>query len=211
MPDDSKADTPPPEKPAVSPVSPGIIAPDSVMGAPLPPPYEIDLGAALEPPRAVAPAPPAGDIKNMGLNPQLAIVIQSLERWATANEKDEKLDQIKFWSLKIPAMLASFLSAFSSFKQLALATQVAAGVASICVLLDGFLQPGMLRNIHHRAFLELRELQHNLLDQWRIGLLEGENPKILAAKLIKSAMKERQRINAYLEKGETAVLGGGVQ
>jgi hypothetical protein len=129
--------------------------------------------------------------------------IQELEDWARANLKDSRADSFKFWSLKAPAIVVSACGGVFAYLNLKPVTIAAGAVASICVLLDGVIRAGTLRSVHLRAVHDLRNLQHEILFQWRVGSLRDEHPDKLAAEIVADAHKERKKIAAYLLAAET--------
>ncbi len=131
-----------------------------------------------------------------------------IEEWAQANWSDARKDSVRFWILKIPAILVSASSgvlAYYDFKGIAV---LAGAVGSFCVLLDGLNPGGALRNVHLRAVNELRILQNSMRARWDSGLLRGHNSSELAADIIDFSAKEKERINVYITSAETS-LGTG--
>src|SRR4051794_16687384 len=85
--------------------------------------------------------------------------ITELENWAEDNRREARHDAIKFWVLKIPAIVMSASAGiFTYFKWEAVAV-ISSAIVSICILIDGLSPRGLLRNAHHKAFLDLRKLQ----------------------------------------------------
>ncbi len=160
-----------------------------------------------------APAPLAAPASPLDLSPLpfpdtpvpdiLKRQLSELETWALANEKDAKRDATRFWVLKIPAILVSASSGVCAYLKWEIVSVIAAAVASLCILIDGFTRGGMLRNVHLRAVHDLRNLQHKLLAKWRIGFLKKEVADELAAEIIECAQIEREKIATYLKDAET--------
>jgi len=100
--------------------------------------------------------------------------LTALETWALANRHDSKWDAVKFWSLKIPAIVVSAGSGVSAYFKLDSLAVVAGAVASLCVLIDALNPGGALRNAHLRAFNELRILQERMKSE--IGMAGRSSP-----------------------------------
>src|SRR4051794_21830159 len=81
-----------------------------------------------------------------------------LESWAEGNRKDARRDTWAFWSLKIPAILASASTVVWSHFHLSSVSVICGAIASACVLIDGLHPSGMLRNTHLRAYHDIRIL-----------------------------------------------------
>jgi|ERR1700722_801124 hypothetical protein len=137
--------------------------------------------------------------------PALEKQLRSLEEWAQANRRDAQNDAMRFWALKVPAILVSAGSGVFAYFKLDGIAVVAGAIASLCVLMDGLNPGGALRNVHRRAFNELRQLQDSMASDWQVGELRGEAPNLLAAEIIESAAKEKDRINAYITTAETSL------
>lgn len=129
--------------------------------------------------------------------------LTEIEYWAVDNEKDARVDAIRFWVLKIPAIVVSASSGVFAHFDMPLITLIAGSVASLCVLVDGLNPGGMLRNVHLRVFHDLRNLQQDIGAQWRVGILDGKDKNKLAAEIIRGIQTERKRIADYLCDAET--------
>jgi len=142
----------------------------------------------------------------------------NLENWAEGNLRDARRDMIWFWSLKIPAVLASACAGLFAYLKWDLPALIIGAIGSLCVLVDGIYPRGMLRNVHLRAVHDLRNLQQEIMYQWIIkgfqwGLddTEMEKPAVkremekVAVKIIQDAQKEVRRIAAYIEGAETSL------
>lgn len=141
---------------------------------------------------------------------QLREEFKRIEVWAQANNADARRDALRFWSLKIPAILVSATTGVFAFYGLKNFVVLAGAVSSFCVLMDGLKPSGNLRNVHLRAVNDLRILQHNMLAQWDQGVLRGGvNPNLLAAEAIAMSAKEKQRINNYITQAETSLGTSG--
>lgn len=156
--------------------------------------------------RAPELASPAAVPQNV---PEMPIALSQefvrIEEWAQANWSDARKDAVRFWILKIPAILVSASSgvlAYYDFKGIAV---LAGAIGSFCVLLDGLNPGGALRNVHLRSVNELRILQNSMRARWDAGLLRGHNPSELAADIIDFSAKEKERINVYITSAETSL------
>lgn len=127
-----------------------------------------------------------------------------LEQWASANARDARHDTVRFWVFKLPAMLSSAASGLLSLEHLEVVATVLAAVATVCVLIDAVNPGGQLRNAHTRAVHDLRDLEHFVLNEWRIGRLKGREPGPLAAEILEEATERRERIALDLRTAETS-------
>jgi hypothetical protein len=127
-----------------------------------------------------------------------------LESWAQGNRRDAKWDTVKFWALKIPAIVVSAGSGVFAYFKPAVAV-VGGAIASLCVLIGALNPGGALRNAHLRAFNDLRILQDRMKSDWQIGYLRNEDREGLGAEIIEGAKKEKKRIGDDLTLAETAL------
>jgi hypothetical protein len=67
-----------------------------------------------------------------------------LEQWAQDNKRDARNDTWAFWSLKLPAILASTSAIIWVKFNVGTASVIAGAIASICVLIDGIHPRGTL-------------------------------------------------------------------
>lgn len=157
------------------------------------------VGAASPAPAAILQASASS------MPPALERQLRSLEEWAQANRRDAQHDAMRFWMLKVPAILVSAGSGVFAYFKLDGIAVVTGAIASLCVLMDGLNPGGALRNVHCRAFNELRQLQDSMSSDWQVGELRGEAPNLLAAEIIENAGREKNRINAYITTAETSL------
>jgi hypothetical protein len=159
-----------------------------------------------------APPPPVGpraqtlDSSLRGepeLPPVLEHVLSELERWAQDNRRDARHDSVRFWALKLPAILASAAAGVLGLLKLELVAAVAAAIATVCVLVDGVNPGGAVRNAHLRAVHDLRSLQQDMLSAWRMGNLRGADQTELAASLLDMADQGRHKVGNELRTAET--------
>jgi len=192
MPNGAPPRPPSPPK-AVAPSAPAAAAPS----VPLAP-------TAAAPSAPAAAAPPALPTATVPLPPDLRDFVVELEQWAAANAKDARRDALRFWSLKIPAVLSSASAGVLALWHLSGVAAALAAAASACVLIDAVNPGGQLRNAHLRAVHDLRDLEHHVVNEWRIGALKGKSGNHLAAEILESAQKARDKIAADLRVAETS-------
>lgn len=130
--------------------------------------------------------------------------LRELEAWANANKQDARRDAFFFWLLKVPAIFASASAGLCAYFNLTAVSVITGTLASICVLADGILPLGMLRNTHLRAVHDLRILTSRILADWRSrhGNTKDENA---AKKIIRDSVPEKERIANYIRDAETAL------
>jgi len=131
--------------------------------------------------------------------------LAELERWAEANRKDARNDTLAFWALKVPAIVASASAGIWAHFEWTTVSVISGAVASVCVIVDGILPRGMLRNTHLRAFHDLRILTSRMTAQLRSS--DGK-PEVIVRKIIRESEAERERIAAYIRDAETALKPG---
>ena len=85
----------------------------------------------------------------------------------------------------------------------------AGAISAACVLIDGLVRTGTLKNFHHQAYFELRTIADDLFDQWGVAALRGdEEHNAIASRLIEEARKRKAKVASYLAEAE-ASLGKG--
>jgi hypothetical protein len=162
-----------------------------------------------EPTPYAAPAPRATTLhedafESDEIPSQLQAFVAELEEWAILNDRDARMDTLRFWSLKIPTILSSALAGVLAVTHLNTIAAMLAAFASACVLIDAVNPGGQLRNAHLRAVHDLRGLQHRIMKNWRIGILRDKAGNCLAAEILESAQKIRDKITADLRAVETS-------
>jgi hypothetical protein len=146
-------------------------------------------------------AAPAPAVEPQQFRDQMAVI----KNWSEANGKDARTDLLKYWGLKLPAILVSGSSALLAHFKLDDIAVIAGAVAAVCVLIDGLNPRGALRNVHKRAFNEISTLHASMAAQWRSGVLRHQNEDTLAADIIDQSESERARISAYITAAESAL------
>jgi hypothetical protein len=130
--------------------------------------------------------------------------ISELEEWAKGNKRDAYYDALAFWSLKVPAMLSAASAGVWAHFELTTVSVIAGAIASLCVIIDGVHPRGMLRNIHLRAYHDLRNLTTKMVSAWRTRNRNAKEDTVVT-KIIKDSETERDRIAAYIRDAETAL------
>jgi hypothetical protein len=158
----------------------------------------------IQGPLAGEPLPAAGNAHPDAMPADLRDQLLELEQWARGNNADARWDTLAFWALKVPAIAASASAGVLAHFGLTTVSVVAGAVASLCVVVDGIHPRGMLRNVHLRAYHDIRILTNRMMAEWRSrnANAKGEN---IARRIIKDAGDERQRIAAYIRDAETAL------
>jgi hypothetical protein len=139
-----------------------------------------------------------------GMPPELREHLMELEEWALGNKSEARNDALAFWSFKIPAIGASAGAGILAHFQLTTISLIAGTIASIAVIIDGVQPRGMLRNMHFRAYHDLRYLASRMVSEWRSRDPDRAENEI-ARQIIRTAEKERQRIAEYIRDAESAL------
>jgi hypothetical protein len=168
----------------------------------------LPAAATSERPDDIMAALPPASIR-IPIPRELAEQIDGINQWAKANRREARWESVWFWALKVPVIVATagygLLAKNVSAEGIAWVGAISAG----CVLVDGLLRPGILRNFHHRAYFELRTLADDLFDQWDAAALLGdERHNVIASRLIEDARKRKAKVAAYLADAESS-LGKG--
>jgi hypothetical protein len=138
------------------------------------------------------------------LHPKLRAFVSELEEWATLNAQDVKNDTFRFWAFKLPAVLSSACAGVLAVTHFNTLAAVLAALASASILIDAVNPGGQLRNAHLRAVHDLRSLQHRIVTDWRIGIIENKSAASLAAEILRSAEEARAKVEADLRAAETS-------
>ena len=138
---------------------------------------------------------------------ELAEHLNRIIQWGEANRAEARREEILFWALKIPVIIATAGYGLMISKDWKTALAVCGALASACALIEGFYRPGALRNFHHKAHFDLADLADDLVTKWQIGVLNGEKDlNAFAARLIEESRTRKGKISAYLADAE-ATLG----
>ena len=136
-----------------------------------------------------------------------------IEHWAVDNQRDARIDLVRFWAFKLPAILGATATSALEASGLGRAVLYVGVISAICVAVDAIFPGGRLYNVHIRAFNELRLLGTMFATEWdRIRLevpdASSQARANAAVRLLERIQKERQRIGNYIADGE-AILGRG--
>jgi hypothetical protein len=133
------------------------------------------------------------------LNEQIA----DLECWVRANLRSERRAVLRFWLLRVPAVLCALVA----LAAVALGVpQVLAGLAAAVALLiavDAAFPGGSLRSPLRRALYELRQLQNTAKIRWdrvRLAHPDPASPKRVAyaLALLDLIGTKRENVSKYL-------------
>jgi len=133
----------------------------------------------------------------LSLPAELEEQILSLEQWAIANRDEAKIDERRFWQLKVLAIVFSSSAGLIAHYASPLWAEVAGVAAAIVVAIDGLRPRGVLRDTRYRAYSDLRNLQQVIRSEWRTRPLEEADAAAIR-RIIRKAEPERVRINNYL-------------
>jgi hypothetical protein len=131
-----------------------------------------------------------------------------LEEWTVENLQLARRDAIRFWALKLPAIVSSASVAAleaSGYGQVVIVLGV---VTALCIAIDGLFPGGQLHNIHKRAACETRRLQQDTIIRWRRAQLDSDSSQSLAKvgqAVLTSIQKERTRIDKYVTDAESSL------
>lgn len=171
------------------------------------PPLSVDIGdAAFD-----GPAPPTSGVAPLEMPTILKQICQDFKTWAETNHEDEKRDRVKFWALRIPAILVTSAASFLAVFRVEFVDALFAFVGAVCIALDSIIKPGKLRSVHWQAVCDLRQIQHEIRFAWNQRYLTmGEKPSReelnnLTAEIIEFARREHTRVHEYLATAEVAI------
>lgn len=156
----------------------------------------------FNPPLSAAASP---NSSGSDIHPDLAAYCAEIEAWAISNRNDSRWDALRYFALKAPAVASSGLAAVFAAQHWTTWAAWLAAAASVCTLADALNPSGQLRNAHLRAFHQLRELESRIVNDWRIGKLSGKDHDAVAATVLGSAQKERDKISRDLQAAETSL------
>jgi len=135
--------------------------------------------------------------------------IADLERWASANERRERGESIRFWILKGTACLAAVFAAIAGPLGFVRVSTVLAGVAALFIAIDSAWPGSSLRNPYRRAVYDLRALQNTIKLRWDKVRLAYPNPTgarrvANALALLDAIQTKREDIGRYLGSAEAS-------
>jgi hypothetical protein len=135
--------------------------------------------------------------------------IADLERWAQANEKQERSERARFWVLRGTAFVSAVLAAIAGPLGVAQAPMVLGGVAALFIAVDAAWPGASLRQPHRRAVYDLRALQNTIKLRWDKVRLAYPNPTgqkrvANALALLDAIQVKREDIGRYLGSAEAS-------
>lgn len=145
-----------------------------------------------------------GDDDKTAMPEALRRILDGTLAWAEDNCRDARRDRLKFWILKVPAILIAASGSVLTYFNLEQAMVFTGALASVIVAFDGILRPGANRDVHYLAYLELRELHNFVASEWARLTLRDEATNEAAASLIEKIQKETTRISGNLKSVEVS-------
>lgn len=174
----------------------------NISGVPSPPAAAAPMGAALATGRAFLSVPEGQQIL-AEMPAELRFHLSQLDHWAKDNQKEANNDKRNFWALKWPAILISSIAGISAALHFPTVVPVIIGaIGSVCVALDGILQPGASHKIHLRAVYDIRELENDIATQW-LAASPRRRTESLGRRLTTRSKKTVEKITAYLRDADT--------
>ncbi len=144
--------------------------------------------------------------QSVNLNDVVQEQLDILETWTKDNLRAARRDALRFWALKIPAILSSVSVAALEAFGFGPAVIVLGAVTALCVAIDGMFPGGRLFNVHKRAGNELRRLQHDVVLKWRQAQLGSKKFLTAAVKaILEHVQEERGRIDKYVTDAESSL------
>lgn len=186
----NRASTPPPASPP-----PSRSDDDAAEAAAPPPPSTTPDGGTSDPDQSLVPMPEI-----------LSRQVNDIETWAVSNNRDASRESLRFWALKVPAIVGAATAGVTGFLGWEIVCLVIGGLASACVLIDSLNPAAKLRNAHLAAVHDLRQLEQDMTETWNVNawrLTTREERLELASKIIQDAQPELDRIGNALELAET--------
>jgi hypothetical protein len=164
-----------------------------------------DFRPPPEGPDADVQFPPGAFSPDDAIDQQIA----DLERWATANERRERIESTRFWILRGTAFVSAVLGAIGAALGYDRAGSVFAGVAALFVAIDGAWPGSSQRNPYRRAVYDLRALQNSVKLKWDKVRLAYPNPTgtrrvANALALLDAIQSKREDIGRYLGSAEAS-------
>jgi hypothetical protein len=128
-----------------------------------------------------------------------------IQRWAEGNEREAKRDLLRFWILKLPAILVTAAAALFAYFHVDVASIVASSIAALCIMVDAVRPAGMMYKAHRRAANEIYKLHADMASKFRVGNLANRDLSALAGEILADSKSERDRIAKYLTDAESAL------
>ena len=143
-------------------------------------------------------APPPASGRTSGMPKELADTIEQLEAFAKANLGQARREQIAFWILKVPVVLASAAASLLALLHFELIAGLLAALATACGLIDAVRPRGPIRNACLRAVYQIRGLESTIIATWKAATLLWDDLNKTAAGIILDANKEAKKISDAL-------------
>lgn len=172
---------------------------------PPPPPSLPDVKAPYEAADEDQAFPPGAFSPDDAIDQQIA----DLERWAQANERQERSERARFWVLRGTAFVSAVLAAIAGPLGVERAPMVLAGISALFIAIDAAWPGSSLRNPHRRAVYDLRALQNTVRLRWDKVRLAYPNPTgsrrvANALALLDAIQVKREDIGRYLGSAEAS-------
>jgi len=135
--------------------------------------------------------------------------IADLERWALANERRERTENLRFWVLRGTAFAGAALASIEGFLGYGKAAGVLAGLSALFVAIDAAWPGTNPRSPYRRAVHDLRSLQNSIRLKWDKVRLAYPNPTgarrvANALALLDAIQAKREDIGRYLGSAEAS-------
>lgn len=137
---------------------------------------------------------------------ELEAELDGLGDWAIANYDAARRATKAFWLLKVPAIVLATGGGLLGYADSKLLSLAVGALASFCILIDALYPRGQLRNAHTEAFLEILNLQRELVNRWREGRLRDSPRGESAAQLMAESRARMGHIYESIKKA-AATLG----
>lgn len=166
---------------------------------------ELKLPPVPEGSDADIPFPPGAFSPEEAIDAQ----ISDLERWALANERRERTENLRFWVLRGTAFAGAAVASIEGWLGNGRTAGVLAGAAALFVAIDASWPGTNPRNLHRRAVHDLRSLQNSVRLKWDKVRLAYPNPTgarrvANALALLDAIQTKREDISRYLGSAEAS-------
>jgi hypothetical protein len=130
-----------------------------------PPPAEADPRVKFDS-TPEEPTRMAGSRTDFVPDKALSEQIEDLERWALANARSDRLESIRFWSLRGVAFLGAAAAAATTGYTVGWGAATLAAISALAVAIDSAWAARSFRNPFRRALVEIRELENTVRLRW---------------------------------------------
>ena len=132
-----------------------------------------------------------------------------LREYSDQADKEALVDKVKYWTLKIPAIVASALAGIFGALHLDIAVIVSACVGTLAATIDSIYPRGMLHNVHRRAANDLALFASKIRTEWQAACVQCDRSpdqlKPIFAKALTDANGERERVQTYVTAAEASL------